>query len=56
MAMKRAAATVTGPKGGAWDVFIGLEVHAQIQLRSKLFSRSQAAAPSEHDDPNSRYV
>ncbi|CAM9781805.1 unnamed protein product [Scytosiphon promiscuus] len=52
--MKRAAATITGPKGGAWDVFIGLEVHAQIQLRSKLFSRSQAAAPSEHDEPNSR--
>ncbi|CAM9786363.1 unnamed protein product, partial [Hapterophycus canaliculatus] len=52
--MKRAAATVTGPKGGAWDVFIGLEVHAQIQLRSKLFSRSQAAAPSENDEPNSR--
>eukprot|EP00903_Cladosiphon_okamuranus_P010705 g10117.t1 len=54
MTMKRAAATITGPKGGSWDVFIGLEVHAQIQLRSKLFSRSQAAAPSEHDEPNSR--
>ena len=53
--MKRAAATITGPRGGSWDVFIGLEVHAQIQLRSKLFSRSQAAAPSEHDEPNSRY-
>lgn len=55
MTMRRAAATITGPKGGSWDVFIGLEVHAQIQLRSKLFSRSQAAAPSEHDEPNSRY-
>ncbi|CAN0218391.1 unnamed protein product [Ectocarpus sp. 6 AP-2014] len=52
--MKRAAERIIGPKGGAWDVFIGLEVHAQIQLRSKLFSRSQAAAPSEHDEPNSR--
>eukprot|EP00752_Nemacystus_decipiens_P010690 g9521.t1 len=52
--MKRAAATITGPRGGSWDVFIGLEVHAQIKLRSKLFSRSQAAAPSEHDEPNSR--
>ena len=53
--MKRAAATIKGPKGGVWDVFIGLEIHAQIQIRSKLFSRSRATAPSEHDDPNSRY-
>lgn len=53
--MKRVAATIKGPKGGSWDLFIGLEVHAQIKLQSKLFSRSQAAAPSEHDQPNSRY-
>lgn len=53
--MKRVAATIKGPKGGSWDLFIGLEVHAQIKLQSKLFSRSQAAATSEHDQPNSRY-
>eukprot|EP00904_Undaria_pinnatifida_P003366 jgi/Undpi1/1302/HiC_scaffold_11.g04694.m1 len=52
--MKRVAATIKGPKGGSWDMFIGLEVHAQVKLQSKLFSRSQAAAPSEHDQPNSR--
>lgn len=53
--MKRAATTITGPKGGLWDVFIGLEVHAQIKLRSKLFSRSEAAPSYEHDEPNTRY-
>lgn len=53
--MKRVATTITGPKGGLWDVFIGLEVHAQINLRSKLFSRSEVAPSCEHDEPNTRY-
>ena len=39
---------------GAWEVVIGLEIHAQIQSKTKLFSRAEtsfAAEPNEHVTP-----
>ncbi|CAN0151728.1 unnamed protein product [Discosporangium mesarthrocarpum] len=46
--------TLRGVKGGLWEVCIGLEVHAQIHLNTKLFSRSAADCRDRRDPPNSR--
>lgn len=52
MAALRAAAAamyplsrlVRSPRGGLWEVMVGLEVHAQVSSRSKLFSGAPAGA------------
>lgn len=52
-AQEAAAAASTGEYGdyGEWEVVVGLEVHAQILARSKLFSGASAA----YDDHSSRH-